>query len=788
MNLIYGKRFLKKSNVYLTLCLVLLTSLSNSFAQGVFTSGRYIYDETERYIIRGICYSPVPIGSSSVVWDLAILQGDIALMKEAGINTVRIYRPVWETWVLDEFAANDIKIIMGFAASADLKSGDYITYINTYKNHDAILLWDLGNEYNYHPEWFENNIDNWYTLLNDCAATIHSIDPNHPVSTSHGEVPTVEVLNKAPNVDVWGMNVYRWDNSNDAISDFAAISDLPCYLSETGGDSYNSDSSDPVYAYGENQQMQADANEVILTNVFTDLTIGSGCALYAFTDGWYKAGNPDQQDTGGSAPNSSGVPYDGAPNEEYWGITDIYRNKKLTFDVVKNVYLANASDVALNPTHDAYVRGGSSADINYGTNTDLLVKMTAIEDYNRKIYLQFDLSEYNNIESATLRLYANQVSPFTVTAYEASNNSWDESSITWNNAPAQGAAIDAVAITTSGRYFEWDVTSYIAQAAGNNVVTIILSDASTTDASIFFNSKEVGTNSPKLFITPEYVDVPDTEAPTAPSNLSATPSITSVQLDWSASSDNIGVTGYNVYNGTSLITNVSSTSYNVTGLTESTAYTFNVSAVDAAGNESSQASVNTSTSSANHISSHVQSIETNIVDAGQGKKKASATVTIHDNLEVPVNDANVTVTFTGAVNETVSGITGSDGTVTLISTATGKGNFSFDVCVDNVTHNSLIYDAASNDISCNQLKTATLAEMEESVEIVTIYPNPVNDILYFKNADSIQSISIFNSQGKLVVSVLQNTEFIDLSSYPSGMYTILLSSENEHFIKKIIKK
>jgi hypothetical protein len=34
------------------------------------------------------------------------------------------------------------------------------------------------------------------------------------------------------------------------------------------------------------------------------------------------------------------VPYDGAPNEEYWGITDIDRNRKLVYEVVKEQYNA----------------------------------------------------------------------------------------------------------------------------------------------------------------------------------------------------------------------------------------------------------------------------------------------------------------------------------------------------------------------------------------------------------------------------------------------------------------
>ncbi|MGB2253340.1 MAG: hypothetical protein ACPH28_06155, partial [Flavobacteriaceae bacterium] len=48
--------------------------------------------------------------------------------------------------------------------------------------------------------------------------------------------------------------------------------------------------------------------------------------------------NPQQQDIGGFAPNSSGVPYDGSPNEEFWGIVDIDRNKKESFHVLKEQY------------------------------------------------------------------------------------------------------------------------------------------------------------------------------------------------------------------------------------------------------------------------------------------------------------------------------------------------------------------------------------------------------------------------------------------------------------------
>ncbi|MFY0572217.1 carbohydrate binding domain-containing protein [Archangium lansingense] len=81
--------------------------------------------------------------------------------------------------------------------------------------------------------------------------------------------------------------------------------------------------------------------------------------------------------------------------------------------------------------------------------------------------------------------------------------------------------------------------------------------------------------------------VVDTQAPTAPTGLTAgTVTSTSIAFSWTASTDNVGVARYDIYRAGVLIGTATSTSYTDTGRTASTAYSYTVKAVDAAGNES----------------------------------------------------------------------------------------------------------------------------------------------------------------------------------------------------------
>ncbi len=88
----------------------------------------------------------------------------------------------------------------------------------------------------------------------------------------------------------------------------------------------------------------------------------------------------------------------------------------------------------------------------------------------------------------------------------------------------------------------------------------------------------------------------DAQAPTVPTGLTASAiSTTQVNLSWTASTDNVGVTGYKVYRGGVQVGTPAGTNFIDTGLTTSTSYSYTVAACDAAGNCSAQSSAASAT-------------------------------------------------------------------------------------------------------------------------------------------------------------------------------------------------
>ena len=315
------------------LLLILFSFSLQLFSQTVYVEDRKIFVDDQEYRINGICYARGEGNGENSGFSYT---DDIPLLVDANINTIRTYAAITNSAELNAFANAGIKVIMM------LNENSYVWYVNQFKDHPAILMWEFGNEFNYHPEWFGNNIQNWYNVLENCASTVKSIDPNHPVSTGHGEVPTTQSLTSCPSVDVWGMNIYRWLSPDSAIDELAAQTDKAIYISEAGADSYNSNSG------SENQAQQAQATEIILNAIIEKSDLCVGVTLFEFCDEWWKAGDPNQQDAGGF---SNAIPYDNYANEEYWGIVTRNREPKQSYYVVQEIYESTSLSLSDNNFH-----------------------------------------------------------------------------------------------------------------------------------------------------------------------------------------------------------------------------------------------------------------------------------------------------------------------------------------------------------------------------------------------------------------------------------------------------
>ena len=140
----------------------------------------------------------------------------------------------------------------------------------------------------------------------------------------------------------------------------------------------------------------------------------------------------------------------------------------------------------------------------------------------------------------------------------------------------------------------------------------------------------------------------DTQPPTAPTNLTATAaSSAQINLSWTASTDNVGVTGYRVErcqgagcSNFAQITTLSGTTFNDTGLTASTSYSYRVRATDAAGNNSGYSNI------ASAITQGGSSITVS-VSPRRGGLTLSQTLTFTASVTNDVGSAGVTWTKSG---------------------------------------------------------------------------------------------------------------------------------------------
>jgi len=278
-------------------------------------------------------------------------------------------------------------------------------------------------------------------------------------------------------------------------------------------------------------------------------------------------------------------------------------------------------------------------------------------------------------------------------------------------------------------------------------------------------------------------DDDDTEAPTAPTNLTASNVTTSsVDLSWSASTDNVGVTSYEIYKDNAYYTSTSSTNYSVSGLSAGTTYQFYVKAKDAAGNVSAASNTVTVTTDEatdpdpGEDAAMVSAIDLVVYRQGRWYRPyATVTVTSNGN---PVSNAYVELTWSGSYNGSTSGYTDDNGNLT-VSIRTSSTDIT--ITIDDITASGYYWDTANSEISESYSSFAAVTAIEAET-----YPNPcVNEVNFIIESDSFSTakVVLFDIKGQKVleksIDVMQgfNSLQMNTSSLQKGVYFYQITSD-----------
>jgi endonuclease I len=341
----------------------------------------------------------------------------------------------------------------------------------------------------------------------------------------------------------------------------------------------------------------------------------------------------------------------------------------------------------------------------------------------------------------------------------------------------------------------------------------------------------------------------DTEAPTTPTNLVASnPTSNSVDLSWTASTDNTAVTTYDIYTGGTfyVTTNSAATNFTVTGLTSETNYCFTIYAKDAASNTSSVSNQDCATTLAStggsselFFSEYIEGSSNNkvleianftgaTVDLSTYTIKKSIngaatwdttvysfpTSTQITNGDVYVVANNATAICTTVIDDLTAssvfqfngndpvGLFKNDALIDIIGTlGGGSSNFAVnttlvrnpDILSPSLTYVPSQWTSYSQD-TCSDLGSHTVNTLStidiNTIEMIKFYPNPLKGNVLNINTTKTLTVEVFDILGKKIIkdTVDANKNYLNLSNLNAGVYLIKLSDGSQSVTKKLIKQ
>ncbi len=391
--------------------------------------------------------------------------------------------------------------------------------------------------------------------------------------------------------------------------------------------------------------MASDAGDTARVVVTASNLTGSGSATSAATATVVAAGSPISIWSASSTPTDADVNDGNAvelgvrfSSSEAGFISAIrfYKGADNAGTHIGHLWTASGTDLATVTFTDETASGWQQA--NFSSPVSIMANTTYVASYYAPMgrYAGDDdyfatsgvtsgpLSAPESTSTAANGLYTYGNDSFPRSSYEATNYWVDVvfSAAASGASPAAPTGLSATALDATRASLTWTPSSGADAPAGYDVYRSTFGGFTpgpatligTTTASSYVDTTNPGTY---YYIVEAYdsagnlsaasnqatVTLVDTTPPTAPSNLTATAiSATDVVLSWTASSDNVGVTAYQIYRKGSEIGTSTTVNYTDVGLSPSTSYTYYVTASDAAGNVSpASATADVTTPSSNVI-------------------------------------------------------------------------------------------------------------------------------------------------------------------------------------------
>jgi hypothetical protein len=245
---------------------------------------------------------------------------------------------------------------------------------------------------------------------------------------------------------------------------------------------------------------------------------------------------------------------------------------------------------------DTYVHGTQKT-TNFGTSTSLAAYGSP--DLQSYVRVTLPLPPPGHVlASAALRVRTTTLSSAGSTDTQEvrlSDNGWEESTATWNTRPAVGAAVLGRLPGGTAAATSYDVTLNRDGLAPRLGTSVSLAMLGTGTDGLWLTSRESGTVAARPQLVLQFVPgSDDSTAPTPPTGLTATVVSSDVSLSWTAASDDVAVTRYDVHR--SAVSGFTPNALTLVGTSSTTAYAdptrpagrgyYRIVARDAGGNSS----------------------------------------------------------------------------------------------------------------------------------------------------------------------------------------------------------